>query len=150
MADESATQIFNRVFDALETGDRDAALDALRQGYELFNRDGIGAWLEVLDPAIEWSEGPDAPDRDVYRGHRGVLLQQQRFEEAWESFRLEPEDFAASGENLVVVVNARARGRGSGVEVQARLAHSWELRGRKVVRWVVDIDPERALREVGS
>jgi ketosteroid isomerase-like protein len=145
-----ATEIFNRGFDALEAGDHDAALEAIRQGYELYNRDGMAAWLDILDPAIEWSEGQDAADSEVYRGHRGVLRQQQRFEEAWEWFRLEPEDYGASGETIVVVVNARARGRGSGVEVQARFAHVWQLRERRVVRWVVDTDPDRALREVGS
>jgi hypothetical protein len=40
MASESATQIFGRLFEALDSEDHEATLDALRSGYELVNRDG--------------------------------------------------------------------------------------------------------------
>jgi hypothetical protein len=46
MTPEGATQIFRRLFEALDSEDREAALDALRAGYELVNRDGVAAWLE--------------------------------------------------------------------------------------------------------
>ena len=148
MASESATQIFRRLFAALDSEDREAALDALRAGYELVNRDGVSAWLECMDPEIEWSEGAEVPERHVYRGHEGVLRQQERFDEAWESFRIEAVDFAASGDKLVVVVKLWGRGRGSGAEVEARAAHLWEFRDGKAVRFDIYGDPERALREV--
>jgi uncharacterized protein len=148
MSSESATQIFHRLFEALASEDREATLDALRSGYELVNRAGVSAWLECMDPEIEWSEGVEVPERHVYRGHEGVLRQQERFEEAWESFRIEPVDFAASGDKLVVIVNLWGRGRGSGVEVEGRGAHLWEFRNGKAVRFEIHGDPERALREV--
>ena len=50
MASESATQIFRRLFEALDSEDSEATLDALRGGYELVNRDGVAAWLECMDP----------------------------------------------------------------------------------------------------
>ncbi|HXE99389.1 MAG TPA: hypothetical protein VN458_03515 [Solirubrobacterales bacterium] len=80
MSSESATQIFRRLFAALDSGEREATLDALRAGYELVNRDGVTAWLECMDPQIEWTEGEEVPERHVYRGHEGVLRQQERFE----------------------------------------------------------------------
>jgi len=145
---ESATQIFGRLFAALDSGDREATLDALRAGYELVNRDGVSAWIECMDPQIEWTEGEEVPERHVYRGHEGVLRQQERFEEAWESFRIEPADFAASGDKLVVIVDLWGRGRGSGAEVEARAAHVWEFRDGKAVRFEISGDPERALRDI--
>lgn len=148
MSSESATQIFRRLFEALDSEDRQATLEALRAGYELVNRDGVSAWLECMDPEIEWSEGTDVPERHIYHGHEGVRHQQQRFEEAWESFRIEPVDFAASGDKLVVIVNLWGRGRGSGAEVEARAAHLWEFRDSKAVRFEIHGDLERALREV--
>ena len=54
MPSESATQIFRQLFGALDSGDREATLDALRAGYELVNRDGVSAWLECMDPQIEY------------------------------------------------------------------------------------------------
>ena len=148
MSSESATQIFGRLFAALDSGDREATLDALRAGYELVNRDGVSAWLECMDPQIEWTEGEEVPERHVYRGHEGVLRQQERFEEAWESFRIEPLDFAGSGDKLVVIVDLWGRGRGSGAEVEARAAHVWEFREGKAVRFEIYGDPEKALRDV--
>jgi uncharacterized protein len=148
MTPGGATQIFRRLFEALDSEDREAALDALRAGYELVNRDGVAAWLECMDPEIEWSEGAEVPERHVYRGHQGVLRQQERFDEAWESFRIEPEDFAASGDKLVVIVSLWGRGRGSGAEVEARAAHLWEFRDGKATRFEIYGDSERALREL--
>ena len=148
MSSESATQIFRRLFAALDSGDREATLVALRAGYELVNRDGVRAWLECMDPQIEWTEGEEVPERHVYRGHEGVLRQQERFEEAWESFRIEPADFAASGDKLVVIVDLWGRGRGSGAEVEARAAHLWEFRDGKATRFEIYGDSERAMREL--
>lgn len=148
MSPESAAQIFRRLFEALDSEDREAALDALRAGYELLNRDGVSAWLDFMDPEIEWSEGEEVPERHVYRGHEGVLRQQELFDEAWESFRIEPTDFAAWGDKLVVIVDLWGRGRGSGAEVEARAAHLWEFRDGKAVRFEIYGDPERALREL--
>ena len=148
MSSESATQIFSRLFEALDSDDREATLDALRDGYELLSRDGVGAWLECMDPEIEWSEGAEVPERHVYRGHEGVLRQQERFQEACESFRIQPVDFTASGDKLAVIVDLWGRGRGSGVEVEARAAHLWEFRNGKAVRFEIYGDPERALLEV--
>lgn len=101
-----------------------------------------------MDPEIEWSEGTEVPERRVYQGHEGVMRQQEQFEEAWESFRIEPVDFAASGDKLVVIVQLWGRGRGSGVEVEARGAHLWEFRNGKAVRFEIYGDPERALRVI--
>jgi uncharacterized protein len=101
-----------------------------------------------MDPEIEWSEGAEVPERHIYRGHEGVLRQQELFEQAWDSFRVEPEDFAASGDRLAVVVGLWGRGRGSGVEVEARGAHLWDFRDGKVVRFEIYGDPEAALSRV--
>lgn len=148
MATERATQVFERLFSAIAADDREAALAALRDGYELFNQHGVSAWLEVFDPEIEWSEGEEVPERHLYRGHEGVLRQQELFEEAWESFRIEPVDYVGSTDRIAVIVNLWGRGRESGVEVEAQAAHRWDLRDGKVVRFYVYGDPAKAIEAV--
>jgi ketosteroid isomerase-like protein len=147
MPADSASRIFQRLLAAVRSDDRDEALKALRDGYDLVNSEGVAAWLELFDPEIEWSEGDEVPERHVYRGHEGVLRQQARFREAWESFRIEPVDYAASasGDRIAVIVDLRGRGRGSGVEVEARAAHLWEIRQGKAVRFHIYADPDKAI-----
>jgi ketosteroid isomerase-like protein len=146
----TATEIFARLRQALDADDREAALGALRAGYELLNRDGVSAWLALFHPEIEWSEGTEAPDRRIYRGREGVLRQQEEFEAAWESFRMEPVDYVAAGDRLAVIVEAWGRGRGSGAEVEARLAHLFETRNDMIVRFLVFGDTAKAIEAVRS
>jgi ketosteroid isomerase-like protein len=147
MPADSATRIFRRLLDAVRSDNRDEAQNALREGYELVNAEGVAAWLELFDPEIEWSEGDEVPERHVYRGHQGVLRQQERFREAWETFRIDPVGYAASpsGDRIAVIVDLRGRGRGSGAEVEARVAHLWEIRNGKAVRFHIYADPEKAI-----
>ena len=70
MPADSATRIFRRLLDAVRSDNRDEAQNALREGYELVNAEGVAAWLELFDPEIEWSEGDEVPERHVYRGIR--------------------------------------------------------------------------------
>ena len=118
-----------------------------RHGYEYFNRTG-GPDFDLLDPDIEWTEGADVPEPQVYHGHDGVRRQQELFRQAWESFHMEPEEVIQTGEDLVVIVRIRARGKGSGADVEARLAHVWTIRNGKAVRFEVYANPEKALEAV--
>ena len=87
------------------------------------------------------------PEPQVYHGHDGVRRQQAAFQDAWESFRIEPERFEQVGDSLVVVVRFWGRGKASGAEVEALLAHVWTLRDGKAIRFEVYVSPERALDE---
>jgi uncharacterized protein len=118
----------------------------VNRGYEFFNRTG-GPDFDLLDPEIEWTEGADVPEPQVFHGHDGVRRQQEAFRAAWESFSIEPERFEQVGDRLVVIVRVQARGKASSVEVEARLAHVWTLRHGKATRFEVYASPERALDE---
>jgi ketosteroid isomerase-like protein len=122
-------------------------VELARRGYDAFNRGEVA--FELLDPEIEWSEGTDVPEPQVYHGHDGVRRQQERFREAWASFSIEPEEFIEAGDQLVVMVKLVAQGKGSGVEVEARGAHVWTVRDGRAVRLEMYVDPARALAAVG-
>src|SRR6185295_20365348 len=70
MSSESATQIFRRLFAALDSGEREATLDALRAGYELVNRDGVTAWLRVHGPPDRMDRGRGGPETPRLPGPR--------------------------------------------------------------------------------
>ena len=126
-----------------------ATVDLARRAYAAFNTGGLEAILPFLDPEIEWSEGTDVPEPQVYRGHDGVRRQHEQFTDAWESFRLEPERFVDAGDRLVVVLHLWARGKGSGVGIEARVAHVWTVREEKATKLQMYMSPETALEAVG-
>jgi uncharacterized protein len=124
-------------------------VEIARRGYEFFNRTG-GPDFDLLDPEVEWTEGADVPERQVYRGHEGVRRQQEAFRAAWDSFRMDPEEFFEAGDKLVVIVRVRGRGKASGAEVEARVAHVWTIRDRRAIRFEIYVDPQRALEVVSG
>ena len=55
-------------------------------------------------------------------------------EEAFEDYRVEPEDFIDAGEAVVVPVRITGRGKASGAEMELRAAHLWVIRKGKATR----------------
>src|SRR2546426_2546502 len=49
-------------------------VDKLRRGYEVLNREGVDAALNLgfIDPDIVVRASQDLPDTDIYRGHDGM------------------------------------------------------------------------------
>ena len=116
----------------------------------------------------EWSEGNFRPVTDVYGadmewgwseefpGLGGVVLEPDakserlvRWLSSWEDWRVEPEDFVASGEHVVVLCRYTGRGKDSGVEVDTRGAHLWTFREGRAIRLEVFSSRERALEAAG-
>ena len=60
-----------------------------------------------------------------------------------------PEEFADTGDQVVVTVRFRARGRGSGIEVDARLYDVFTLRDGKIVRMDQFAERSEALEALG-
>ena len=71
------------------------------------------------------------------------------YSEAFEYFRMEPERFIETTDQVVVFVRSSARGRGSGIQVEVRPAHVWTMRGGKAVRVVAFPERERGLAAAG-
>ena len=69
--------------------------------------------------------------------------------EAWEEFRVEPEEFIEGGDVVVAAVRYWGRGRGSGVEVTDRWFYAYRLRDGKVISWRPYSDRAEALKAVG-
>ena len=102
--------------------------------HECWNRRDLDAALECVDPAIEfdWSASR-GPFSGIYTGRDGIQLFWSDMLDAWEEFQLEVEEVIASGPVVITANAVRARGKGSGVEVHARGAMIWTVRGGKIL-----------------
>ena len=131
MSEETLATI-RRAYDGLRTMDYDAILDA-------------------LDPGIEWDAEQALLHRGVYRGHDGVRDYLGRLAEQWGDFHLEAEDFNDSVAGYAMV-SGRLRGveRSSGDRVEAPFVHVLRVRGGKVVRLQIFIDPAKAQRAMDT
>jgi ketosteroid isomerase-like protein len=124
-------------------------VELARTGLEAFNRGDLETVFSLLDPEVVAFIPVELPNEGTYYGHDGFRQMLQQWNEPWEEFEVEPEDFIARGDHVVVPVRQRARGRGSGIEVEARLAYVFEIRNARLVRWELYADRREALRSVG-
>jgi uncharacterized protein len=127
-------------------------VEMVRQGYEAFNRGDLDWMVAHLDPEIVWEDAPEVPGSRSYHGLREVRGYLESFAQQWEEIRFEPEGILDAGEQVVALVRMVARGRASGAQVDARLAHLYELRegrGMRVLRVCTFFDREKALEAAG-
>lgn len=125
--------------------------DRLRRAYEGFGRRDIDAVLSVMDPEIDWDATDALAHTGVYHGHAGVTEYVESLSDAWEEFRLNPEQFTESGNGAHVMVLGNVQGKlaANGQDVEARFAHVLQLdEDGKVTRLKVCLDREAALREM--
>jgi uncharacterized protein len=116
-------------------------VEAISSSYEAFNRGDIEAVLRFFHAEIEWQLPDGGINTGTYQGHRAVRQLIENYFEAFDSFRMEPEEFMETSDRIVVFVRTPVRGRGSGVEVEIRPAHVWTMRAGKALR--IEVFPER-------
>lgn len=122
--------------------------EAIRRGYEHFNRTGE-ADLSQFHLEAEIDATGRVFDRAVYRGHEEISQFFAQLSEVWGRQVLEPEDFLAVGDRVVVPVRITAVGKHSGVETVARAGHVWTMRAGKAIRLQIFQTREEALDAVG-
>ena len=104
--------------------------------------------MELLDPGIE-VEVVGGILEGTYRGHVGVLELLDSFWSSFAGHRIDIEECAVAGDDVVVTVHYYGRGTTSGVEVELRAWHVWTWRNGKAVRWRLVQTKEEALEAVG-
>jgi hypothetical protein len=77
-------------------------VEIVRRAGEAWQRGGIDAMLEFLDPGVEWRVRPDLPESGTYRGHEGVRRLFTRFEEVLEGQGYEPQEYIDAGDLVVM------------------------------------------------
>jgi uncharacterized protein len=126
----------------------DADLEALRGGYEAWNRGDLGAVLALVDPDIDWQPGDEAPESGGGRGRAGFEQFIASWTESFEDLQIEPLEFIEIGDHVVTVVHQKGRGRGSGVELEIDTVHVWTIRDGTAVAWTAYRNRDDAIAEV--
>ena len=123
-------------------------MEIVRAAYDAYNRRDLDAALKHAAPECEldWTSAV-GPQRGVYR------LDQMRaffvdFLDAFESTRVEPDEFIEAGDQVVVPQTGHLRGR-DGIEVTARVTLAWTLREGAIVRICLYQQKREALEAVG-
>jgi ketosteroid isomerase-like protein len=110
----------------------DPNIEIVGRVIDAWNQRDLQAALQVMHPRCE-VRGVEV--RETLRGHDGVTAGFRDWFEAFEEFTIEPENFIAHGDRVLVPMRQRARGKGSGLEVEQRFYQLFTLRDGMVFRF---------------
>jgi ketosteroid isomerase-like protein len=126
-------------------------LEIVRDRYARFIGSGENP-AEWYAPEFVWDMSTFAgwPERQQYPGAAGVDEFLASWTEAWDDWRLEPEDLRQAGDGRVVAI-CRQYGTSSttGLQTEMRFAQVWTLRDGLYSRMEMYADPDEALRASG-
>jgi ketosteroid isomerase-like protein len=115
--------------------------DRLRDAYERFNAGGNLDW-SMFDPAVQTDHREGLFLDGVFYGTEGLRAALEEIETDWADLHFELEDLIDMGDRYLVLVRMRARVRGSEAQLDAQVAHVFEFRDGRVVKW--DLYGDRA------
>jgi ketosteroid isomerase-like protein len=123
--------------------------DRLRRAYATFSEHKTLDW-EMFDPAIEHDQRAGLFLDGVFYGPEGVRAALEEIHADWDDLRFDTEELVDLGDRYLVMLRMRARVRDSEAELDAQIAHIWEFRDGRAVRWGVFGDRAEALRSLSA
>ena len=127
----------------------DENVEIVRSFYRAWARDELPGPIELMHPEIEYVNPAGAVEPGTRRGRDAFGSAVSKVFDGWETWEMEPERFAAVGDQVAVVVRYRARGRGSGLEVKGRESALWTLGEGRVLRYAWFLEPADAFEAIG-
>lgn len=109
-------------------------LDVVRDHYAASARGDIQAMMAEVSPQVRWTEMEGFPCAGTWVGPQAVadnvfaVLGAQ-----WEGYRFELEGLVDGGERIVATGSYHGTFRATGKQMQARVAHVWQLEGGQIV-----------------
>lgn len=110
----------------------------VRGAYEAFAKGDITAVVALLDENVEWHEAEHTPywPGGPFIGPQAVIDGVfKRLQEDYEGFTIDVRRIVDCGDTVLVEGRYRATARTTGKPLDAQLAHVWDFRDGKVVRW---------------
>ena len=125
-------------------------VERLRLAYSALAEGDVAPILELCGEDIEVTEPQEIPDSASFRGHSGVLAVLEKLRAVFPDLVFEPYDFAARGDQAVLVsIRWRGTGASSGTAVASNLFHVWTFSGRAAIRIQAYFDHSQALEAAG-
>jgi uncharacterized protein len=124
-------------------------VEIVRRVFDAFNKRDTPAFLELLDPDVEWVPILAVLEGRVYRGHEEVRGWIKELATDWEFFEVEYEELREVGGRVMVCGHWHARGRASGVELENPGTYLYEIKDGKVVSMRTFTDRDAALEAAG-
>lgn len=126
-----------------------AEIETLKGMYVALNRNDIPAFLDALDPEIEWTDPGESPETTSHRGHPAMRALLERARGAWAEGTCEPERFIVAGDRLVVFDHVHVRLQGHSEWIDAPVAAVYEFRNGKALKARVFAERSEALKWAG-
>ena len=110
----------------------------IQSAYEAFAKGDVAAVLALLHEKVEWNEAehitywPGGPFVGPQAVLQGVFA---RIPQDFDGFRVDVRRIVGCGETVLVEARYRATVKATGKPLDAQVAHVWDFRDGKVVRW---------------
>jgi len=124
-------------------------VEIVRRMYEAFHGGDAEGALSYFDPNVLVDTSSARPDGVIGKGREHLSATIGGWVGTWEEWREEIEEMRDLGNRVLVLSVQRGRGKGSRVEVEARYAILYDLRGDKIVSLRMYMDPAEALEVAG-
>jgi ketosteroid isomerase-like protein len=127
-------------------------VEAFKRAVEAYNRRDIDAFLEEIDPEVEWHGALQAlleSETTVYQGHEGVRQWVRDIDEALADIRLELPEIRDLGDRIVAIGWLHARGQVSGAETESPFGCVVEWENGKATRLLSFLSQADALQAAG-
>ena len=122
-------------------------VELVRRGYAALNEalatgESRGAIEEFCDPEIVLKPSGLLPESSEMHGHEGMVRFVTLQTEAFEAFRVEPQEFIDAGDKVVVPIRFGGRAEYSGLAVSFEVVHVCTTRNGRLTR--LDMYPNKA------
>jgi ketosteroid isomerase-like protein len=123
-------------------------IDLVKSAFDAWNRGDLEAFADHAAEDVAWLEVSGRPEGGTSErlGRDRMRASLESLFEAWESYRLEPEQIHDLGKRVLAIVREVARGRTSGVEVDSLWGYLITVEGGQIQRIEAYRDADRALR----
>lgn len=115
-------------------------VELLRGAYDAFGRGDIGAIIEMVDDAVQWSSPAMLPQGGDFTGKDGVQRFFERLGAAWENLTIEVEGLGEIGDGLVVAVVHASGSLRTGGSGEYGAGHAFTVSGGKITSFREFVD----------
>jgi ketosteroid isomerase-like protein len=121
----------------------------VQRAAEVWNTDGLEAFMACLHPEIDWTPDPDWPEAGTSHGRGEVRSFLETFADAWENVTIKIDELNEVADHVVIRFRWLLRGKSSGIEQELPVTGVLETSEGLVSSGRFFLDHEEALRAAG-